>query len=82
MQQMITIEVDEAGEHMDALIDTVMVGGEVVMTYFGEPVASVYMRHGFQDAPEDWIRATVVDVLDETLKHLRDQLGPPEWLLN
>jgi antitoxin (DNA-binding transcriptional repressor) of toxin-antitoxin stability system len=82
MRQMITVEVDEAGAHMDALIDTVMLGGEVVMTYFGEPVASVHLRHRSPDAPRDLLRATVVDVLDETLKHLRGHLGPPEWLRN
>ena len=82
MQQMITVEVDEAGAHMDALIDTVMLGGEVVMTYFGDPVARVHLHHRSPDASADELRAAVVDVLDETLKHLRGQFGPPEWLLN
>lgn len=80
--QMTTVEVHEAGEHMDALIDTVMLGGEVVMMHFGEPVASVHLRHRSPDAPHAWLRATVVDVLDETLKHLLGHLDPPEWLLN
>lgn len=80
--QMTTIEVQEAGEHMDTLIDTVLHGGEVVLTHFGEPVASVHMRHAFPEAPEGWLRAKVIDVLDYTLKRLRGQLDPPSWHLN
>lgn len=67
---------------MDALIDAVMLGGEVVMTHCGEPVASVHLRAGSPDEPQAWIRATVVDVLDETLKLLRGRLTPPAWILN
>ncbi|HEX6367622.1 MAG TPA: hypothetical protein VF006_01740 [Longimicrobium sp.] len=80
--QMTTIEVHEAGEHMDTLIDTVLHGGEVVLTHFGEPVASVHLRHTAPEAPEAWLRATVVDVLDYTLKRLRGELDPPSWCLN
>jgi antitoxin (DNA-binding transcriptional repressor) of toxin-antitoxin stability system len=80
--QLTTIEVQEAGEHMDALIDTVLHGGEVVLTISGEPAASVYMRHMPPDAPQAWIRAQVVDVLDYTLKRLRGELDPPSWCLN
>lgn len=80
--QMITVEVDEAGEHMDALIDTVLAGGEVVMTCRGEPVVSIYLRDRSPDASRDWLRATAVDVFEETLNYLRGQFAPPEWLLN
>ncbi|MBW3571241.1 MAG: hypothetical protein KY467_09050 [Gemmatimonadetes bacterium] len=80
--QMITVEVHEAGAHMDALIDAVLRGGEVVMTHCGEPVASVHLRGRSPDASLAWLRATVVDVLDETLKHLRGHLDLPAWLLN
>jgi antitoxin (DNA-binding transcriptional repressor) of toxin-antitoxin stability system len=80
--QIITVEVQEAGAHMDTLIDAVMVGGEVVLTHCGEPVASVHLHHAAPEAPESRLRATVVDVLDETLRHLRDRLDPPMWLLN
>jgi antitoxin (DNA-binding transcriptional repressor) of toxin-antitoxin stability system len=75
--QMTTIEVQEAGEHMDALIDTVLHGGEVLLTIRGEPAASVYLRRTTPEAPEAWLRATVVDVLDYTLKRLRGELDPP-----
>lgn len=80
--QMITVEVDEAAEHMNALIDTVMAGGEVVMTYSGEPVVSIRLHDRSPDASEDWLRSTAVDLFEETLNYLRGQLVPPEWLLN
>lgn len=80
--QLTTVEVNEAEEHMNVLIDTVLYGGEVVLTHFGEPVASVQMRHRSPDAPEGDLRNTVVGVLDETLQILRLQLDPPAWLLN
>jgi antitoxin (DNA-binding transcriptional repressor) of toxin-antitoxin stability system len=80
--QMITVEVDEAAEHMDALIDTVLVGGEVVMTHRGDPVVSIYLRGRSPDASEDWLRATAVELFEETLNHLRGRLDPPDWLLN
>jgi antitoxin (DNA-binding transcriptional repressor) of toxin-antitoxin stability system len=80
--QMITVEVDEAAEHMDALIDTVLVGGEVVMTHCGEPVVSIYLRGRWQTASKDRLRATAVALFEETLNYLRGRLDPPEWLLN
>lgn len=80
--QIVTVEIKEAGEHMDALTDAVMRGGEVVMTHCGEPVAGVHLRRKSPDVPEALLRATVVDVLDETLKHLRWRLDLPAWILN
>ena len=80
--QLTTIEVDEAGEHMDALIDTVLRGGEVVLTISGEPAASVQLRRPNPEVPESWLRARVVDVLDYTLKRLRRELEPPSWYMN
>lgn len=80
--RMTTIEVDEVGEHMDALIDTVLHGGEVVLTISGEPAASVQLRRPNTEVPESWLRARVVDVLDYTLKRLRGELEPPSWYLN
>jgi antitoxin (DNA-binding transcriptional repressor) of toxin-antitoxin stability system len=80
--QMITVEVDEAAEHMDALIDTVLVGGEVVMMHRGEPMASIYLRGRAPDASEDRLRATAIELFEATLIYLRRRLNPPEWLLN
>jgi antitoxin (DNA-binding transcriptional repressor) of toxin-antitoxin stability system len=80
--QMITVEVDEAAEHMDTLIDTVLVGGEVVMTQRGEPVVSIYLRGRSPDASEDRLRATAIELFEQTLNYLRGRLDPSEWLLN
>lgn len=80
--QLTTVEVNQAEEHMNVLIDAVLHGGEVVLTHFGEPVASVQMRYRSPDAPLAELRATVVKALDDTLNHLRVRLDPPAWLLN
>jgi antitoxin (DNA-binding transcriptional repressor) of toxin-antitoxin stability system len=80
--QIITVEFQEAEANKDTLIDAVMRGGEVVLTHLGEPVASVHLYHAAPEAPRARLRATVVDVLDKTLEHLRGHLDPPTWLLN
>ncbi|HEU4885367.1 MAG TPA: hypothetical protein VFT45_24175 [Longimicrobium sp.] len=80
--RMTTVEVHEAEAHIEILIDTVLYGGEVVLTHLGEPVASVHLRHRSPEAPQELLRSTVVDVLDETLNQLREHFAPPAWLLN
>lgn len=80
--QMITVEIHEARVHLDTLIDAVLRGAEVVMTHLGEPVASVHLLDASPDASPAFLRASLLDVVDETLKHLRGCPVPAPWLLN
>lgn len=79
---MTNVEVHEAEQRMEELIDTVMGGQEVVITYFGEPVAFLGLRRFVQEEPPPWIRAAMTEVIEKALEQLRGHLDPPQWLLN
>jgi antitoxin (DNA-binding transcriptional repressor) of toxin-antitoxin stability system len=79
---MTNVEVHEAEQRMEELIDTVLHGQEVVITHFGEPVAVLGVHRLVQEDPPAWVRAAMAKVIDEALEHLRGQLVPPSWRLN
>lgn len=87
---MTNVEVYEAGQHMDELIETVMQGTEVTITYFGRPVAVVGMHRMAdetpaeppEEAPPAWVKDAIAEMIDKALEQLRGQLDPPSWRLN
>jgi antitoxin (DNA-binding transcriptional repressor) of toxin-antitoxin stability system len=76
------VEVHQARQRMQELIDTILSGQEVVFTHFGEPVGVVGLRRFGQEEPPPWIRSTMAKVIEDALGRLRGHLDLPPWRLN
>lgn len=76
---MTTVEVHDAQQRMQELIDAVLAGQDVVFTYFGEPVGAVGLERFVQGKPPAWVRDAVTEIIENALKQLRGHLDPPPW---
>ena len=70
---MITVEVHHAGERLHELADAVLRGQEVMLTHFGEPVALAHFRGPPGEAPPPWARSAILEILTQSLEHLRER---------
>ena len=78
----ITVEVHEAGGRLPELTDAVLRGQDVMLTFFGEPVALASLRHMSGEGPPAGLREAVLALLEGAVNHLRDRLQPEPWCLN
>ncbi len=76
----ITVEVHEAGKRLPELTDAVLQGQDVLITFFGEPVALASLHHVAGEEPPAGLRDAVLALLDGAVRHLRDRLSDPVCL--
>ena len=78
----ITVEVHEAGARLPELTDAVLQGQDVLITFFGEPVALASLHHLPGEQPPAGLRDAVLALLEGAVNHLRERLQADPLCLN
>ncbi|HEX2207081.1 MAG TPA: hypothetical protein VHG93_05325 [Longimicrobium sp.] len=78
----LTVDVRETQDRMEAMVDAVLQGEEVLITHLGEPVGVLGMHSPAGEEPPPGLRAVMLEVFGKAMEHIRDRLDPPLWRMN
>jgi antitoxin (DNA-binding transcriptional repressor) of toxin-antitoxin stability system len=76
------VELSEARERMQDVVDAVMQGREIVVTHLGEPLAMLVLHGTPGGAPRAWLEGVVREGFDTVAQRLCDPERLPSWILN